>query len=230
MNIKYLFLISLLFFTINILAQEENEIDTWDNQIYLANKVSWGSDSWKYSGEIQVRFEDNMQALDRWYIEGVVTYLLSKKIEISPDFRITIKPDKVEFRPGLGVYYKLLVKDFQFVNQFKWQIDFDTPGGHSDNALRYALFINHKINDKLISNFGGGVLYRWKQDFTGVQFVRFGPGLAYVVNKQHTINFNYFLSAENDGQSWSWAGIPVIQLIININKDYKYLPAKYFSF
>jgi len=123
-----------------------------------------------------------------------------------------------------------MVKTFQFVNQVKWQIDLSSPDGNSDNGLRYGIFINHEINDKLATSFGAGIFYRWRNDFQGFEFVRFGPSLIYVINKKHTINFSYFLSAENNGELWEWAGIPVIQLIININKDYKYVPAKYFNY
>ncbi|MCF6224101.1 MAG: hypothetical protein L3J34_10285 [Flavobacteriaceae bacterium] len=171
-----------------------------------------------------------MESLDRWYLEGVSSFLVSENIEIVPDFRLSIKPDEIEFRPGLGVLYKFMVGTFQFVNQVKWQIDFSSPDGTSDNGLRYGLFINHKINDKLAASLGAGIFYRWRNDFQGFQFVRFGPSLIYGINKKHTINFSYFLSTENNGELWEWAGIPVIQLIININKDYKYVPAKYFNY
>jgi len=220
----------LLFVSGSVFSQVSSKDKNWDNQIYMGNKVSWGSDRWKYSSEIQVRLEDNFQSLDRWYVEGVAAFLVSKQFEIVPDFRFSVKPDKIEFRPGFGVHYKFMVKTFQFVNQVKWQIDLSSPDGNSDNGLRYGIFINHEINDKLATSFGAGIFYRWRNDFQGFEFVRFGPSLIYVINKKHTINFSYFLSAENNGELWEWAGIPVIQLIININKDYKYVPAKYFNY
>ncbi len=46
---------------------------------------------------------------------------------------------------------------------------------------------------------------------------------AYISNKVAT-NLN------NRQYYWEWSGIPVVQSIININKDYKYMPAKYLSF
>ena len=170
-----------------------------------------------------------MQSLDNWFLEGVATYMLSEDIEIVPDFRISIKPDKVEYRPGMGVIYKINKSDFQFVNQLKWQIDID-PKNLYNNTLRYAIFINRKFNDKLVANFPFGALYKQKADFKGFDFVRLGPGLGYIINKQHTINFNYLLSVTNNTQFWEWAGIPVVQLVININKGYIYVPAKYLSF
>ncbi len=88
----------------------------WDNQVYLGNKVTFGSEQWKHYTEIQVRLEDNMQSLDKWYLESVSAFLVSKNIEIVPDFRLSIKPDEIEFRPGLGVLYKFMVKNFEFVN------------------------------------------------------------------------------------------------------------------
>ncbi len=181
-------------------SQGDESSGNWDNQIYIGNKVAAAKGNWRFSGELQVRLEDNMSQLDNWYLEGVATYMLSEKIEIVPDFRLSIKPDEVEYRPGLGVIYKFTTSDFQFVNQLKWQIDFDNRN-HQDNGLRNAIFVNRKLTDKLISNFAFGAFYRWKEDWNGLQFIRFGPGLSYVISKQHTINFNYFFSAENNTKS-----------------------------
>lgn len=214
---------------VSAFSQVNGSSSNWDNQIYIGNKIAGGKGAWRYSGELQVRLEDNMQSLDNWYVEGVASYLYSEKIEIVPDFRYSIKPNEHEYRPGLGILYKLLVQKFQFVNQLKWQIDFDSHG-NSDNGLRYAVFLNYLLKDKLMSTFAAGAFYRWQDNFQGFQFIKFGPGLAYVFDGKHILNFNYLLSATNNGDSWSWAGIPVIQLIINITADYKYIPAKYFNF
>ena len=75
-----------------------------------------------------------------------------------------------------------------------------------------------------------GVFYRWQNDFTGIQFVRIGAGLAYIIDIKHVLNFSYFLGITNTGPRWTYQGIPFIQLVININKEYKYLPAKYINF
>jgi len=221
--IAFFMLISFISF-----SQDEDSNNGWDNQAYISNKIAWGSDSWRYSGELQVRLKDDFQSLDRWFIEGTASYLYSKKLEIVPDFRISIKPNEVEYRPGLGILYKLYRDKIQYVNQFKWQIDLDD---HSSNhAVRYAIFINKQLNNKMIINYVAGAVYRWREGFNGIQFIRTGPGITRIFNDQHTINFNYYLSIDNDGENWHWAGIPSIQLIINIDKDYKYLPAKFFSF
>jgi hypothetical protein len=224
-----LLILLFVFIDLPVFSQTEKPDPNWDNQMYMGNKVALAKGNWRYSGELQVRLEDNMQSLDNWFIEGVATYLLSERIEIVPDFRISIKPDEVEYRPGFGIVYKINKQKFQYVNQLKWQIDIDTKNNF-DNGLRYAIFMNRKISDKIISNFVFGVFYRWRDNFNGFEFVRFGPGLGYVIDTQHTINFNYLISAKNYSNYWGWAGIPVIQLVININKDYKYLPAKYLSF
>ena len=220
--------LALLFIGIQVFSQTEKPVPNWDNQMYIGNKVATAFGDWRFSGELQVRLKDDMQSLDNWFMEGVATYLLSEKIEITPDFRISIKPDEVEYRPGLGVVYKITTNNFQFVNQLKWQLDIDTKD-NVDNGFRYAIFMNRKLTDKLLSNFALGVFYRWREGFNGFEFVRFGPGLGYIINAQHTINFNYLLSAKHFPDYWGWAGIPVIQLVININKDYKYVPAKYLS-
>jgi len=229
--VKHLSVILFLFFLFPALIFSQ-DTDRWDNQIYMADKVAGGGDKFKYSGEIQIRLKDNMQQLDRWYLEGVASFLVSKHFEIVPDLRFNIKPEEKEIRPGLGVLYKHYVKDqFQFVHQFKWQIDIDNRD-HSDQAVRYVLFVNRKINEKMIVNYAIGALYRWRKEdnFSAIQFFRTGPGIDYKLSAKHYLNFSYFLSGTNNGEHWSWAGVPFIQLVININKDYKYVPAKYFNF
>ncbi|MCF6358893.1 MAG: DUF2490 domain-containing protein [Draconibacterium sp.] len=222
-------IIILLSFETQVFSQTGESSKNWDNQSYIGNKVATANGDWRFSGELQVRLKDDMQSLDNWFLEGVASYMLSEKIELTPDFRMSIKPDEVEYRPGFGVVYKVTRDNYQFVNQLKWQIDLDTKK-NIDNGLRYAIFINHKLSDKLMSNFAFGAFYRFRDDFKGFEFVRFGPGLAYIINMQHTINFNYLISTKNNTQNWEWGGIAVIQLVININKDYKYVPAKYLSF
>lgn len=226
---NYFFLLVILFLSTNAFAQSNDSITNWDNQMYLGNKVSIASGNWRYTGEAQVRLKDNIKSLDNWYIEGVASYLMSEHFELVPDLRVTVKPHRTEYRPGFGIFYKFNAKKFQFVNQLKWQLDFGSDGT-IENGLRYAIFTNRKLNDKLLSSFAGGIFYRWKEGFNGIQFIRFGPGLGFIIDDKHIFNFSYLLSMKNNGQSWEWAGIPVIQLSININKDYKYIPAKYISF
>ena len=203
----------------------------WDNQIYIGNKIAFGKDKWKFSGELQIRLENNFQSLDNWYLEFVSNYLASEKFEIVPDFRFTIKPDKVEYRPGLGILYKKTTHIIQFVNQVKWQIDIDNYG-KIGNALREVVFLNHKINDKIITTMIAGFIYRWWPEWNGFQYIRVGPGVSYIFDDRHILNFSYFVGVENNTKDWMWAGIPMIQLVINISqKDkYKYIPAYYFDF
>ena len=116
-------LLFLIFLLISFVQAVSQEAPTWDNQLYLGNKVAFGKNKWKYSGELQIRLENNFQSLDNWYLEFVSNYLISESFEIVPDFRFTVKPDKLEVRPGLGVLYKRITDNIQFVNQVKWQID-----------------------------------------------------------------------------------------------------------
>lgn len=224
-------LLLILVFPSNIFSQE-NDIDKWDNQIYFANKISGGKEKFKFTGEIQIRLKDDMQQLDRWYLEAVGSFLVNKHFEIVPDIRFNIKPDEIEFRPGFGVLYKHYIKEkFQFVHQFKWQVDLDNKS-NADHAVRYVLFINKNVSEKIGVNFAVGALYRWRKedDFRGILFFRAGPGLVYKMTKKHSINFSYLINGTNNIEYWSWAGVPFIQLIINIDNDYKYVPAKYFNF
>jgi len=174
---KRTLIISLLLISVNLLGQNNDTIISWDNQLYLGNKIAINRNNWRFSGELQVRLKNNTQSLDNYFFEGVASYMISKKWEIVPDFRMTIKPEDVEYRPGFGVVYKAIKDKFQFVNQIKLQTDLSAIES-TEYGVRYALFFNWLIDDKYIPNFALGVFYRWKDNFNGVQFVRFGPGLA----------------------------------------------------
>lgn len=214
-------------------AQSESEPPAWDQQFFFGNKVTWGGKDWKYSGELQVRLRDYGQSLDNWYLEGVASYMPSKKWEIVPDLRISIHPDQVEYRPGFGVLRKDLLrteenKGHQIVNQLKYQVDFQP--GNLNSGLRYVLFYNYVASEKIILSGMGGVFYSWKDQFTGFEYIRGGAGAAYIFNKQHALNLIYFVGAANLVDSWGYQGNLLLQLVINIDKDYQYVPAKYVSF
>ncbi len=210
-------------------ANAQDPASSWDNQIYLGNKVTFGKEKWTFSGELQTRMKNNFQDLDNWFIEGVASYLISKKFEIVPDFRFTIKPDKVEFRPGLGVLYKINAEKIQFVNQVKWQIDIDN-NSRVGNAVREVIFLNRSVHEKIMTTMVAGFIYRWWSEWNGFQYIRVGPGISYIFDERHILNFSYFVGVENNTKDWQWAGIPVVQLVINITKKYTYKPAYYFSF
>jgi len=229
-NILKTKLFLILLAVISFVSAAAQDSPTWDNQMYLGNKVTFGIDKWKYSLELQTRLENNFQSLDNWYVEFVSNYLISKRFEIVPDFRITIKPDKVEFRPGLGVLFKTHTSKLQFVNQVKWQLDVDNHG-KVGNAMREVVFLSHSLNEKAILTLVAGFIYRWWPEWNGFQYIRVGPGFTYVFDEKHRLNFSYFVGVENNTKQWLWAGIPMIQLVINISKKkYKYAPAYYFNF
>jgi len=224
-------IIIFLFSFVSAFSQDEEAVPAWDNQIYLGNKIAFGKDKWRFSGELQTRLENNFQTLDNWYIEFVANYLTSKHFEIVPDFRFTIKPDKIEYRPGFGVLYKKFTDKIQFVNQVKWQMDIPN-NGDIGYAIREVVFLNHSFNDKIIATLVAGFIYRWWPEWNGFQYIRVGPGMSYIFDEKHILNFSYFIGVENNTKEWMWAGIPMIQLVINISgKDkYKYAPAYYFDF
>jgi hypothetical protein len=204
---------------------------SWDNQMYLGNKIAFGKNNWNLSGELQTRLENNFRQLDNWYLEFVANYLANSHVEIVPDFRYTVKPDKIEYRPGIGLLLKQNTNIMQFVNQMKWQTDIDTKG-KIGNAFREVIFINHSITENLVSTLVAGFIYRWWPEWNGFQYIRVGPGISYIFDDQHILNLSYFVGVENDTKNWLWAGIPMIQLVINISTkdEYKYAPAYYFDF
>jgi len=226
-----LFLFLSLIFCTQSVAQDSTSVPSWDNQMYLGNKIAFGKGKWKFSGELQTRLENDFQTLDNWYLEFVANYLISENFEIVPDFRFTVKPTKLEIRPGIGVLYKFNTDNLQFVNQVKYQADFPNHGsiGH---AMREVIFVNYKHNDHVIFTTVAGFIYRWWPHWNGFQYIRVGPGVSYIFDDRHILNISYFVGVENNTEDWLWAGIPMIQLVINVSKKdkYKYTPAYYFDF
>jgi hypothetical protein len=228
---KRVLFFTLLAFLIQSQFGQAQETDSWDNILYVGNKVGWGeNEKYRHTAEFQSRYNNDFGSLEQWHIEYVFSYLYSKNIEVVPDFRFTRKPNRTEFRPGLGGIYKHLYEKAQLVHQVKWQWDKESSG-YSSHGLRYAAFYNYVFTEKIVGTVAAGGLFEFGKDFSGFLGLRTGVAAAYVINKAHSINAGYFYGAINDGTgNYSNVGIFSFQLIININKEFKYLPAKYISF
>lgn len=231
---KHFYYLIVFIIPFKLFTQETQPIESsnWDNNMYISNKVTYGSsEKLKHSAEFQTRFKDDLGALEQWYIEYAASYLVNKNWEIVPDFRFTKKPDRVEYRPGLGAIYKNIFEETktQLVHQVKYQYDLRN-GQNDSHGLRYAIFYNKVINDELVLTGLMGGLFEFGKDFNGFLGLRTGVSAAYVFNKAHSINVGYFYGLVNDKTNhFNHIGVISFQLVINISRDYKYLPAKYFS-
>ena len=205
------------------------EIDRWDNQLYLINKVGWGEKDWKFAGEIQGRFEQNASDLQSYHVELIASYLPNNFIEVVPDFRFTVRPTRVEFRPGFGVFIKQHFKKSRLIHQIKAQYDFENTGYESFGA-RYAVFYHQTISEKFLGTVFGGGLYEVGELFTDWWGFRAGLSGTYLPDKTHAITAGYMFGAVNTGTEYTYIGIVTIGLIINIKSDNTYSPAKYISF
>lgn len=211
-------------------AQESEEDRNWDNQMYVSNKIGYGNDQWRHSAEFQTRFRNDVKTLEQWHVELASTYLINKKWEIVPDIRFTSKPTRYEWRPGIGAIYKNYFKKTQLVHQVKYQ--YDSKNGLNDtHGVRYGMFYNYVHSEELILTALAGGLFEFGPDWSGFLGLRTGISAAYVFNKAHSLNAGYFYGLLNDKtNNYMNVGIFSIQLIINISKDYKYVPAKYYSY
>lgn len=221
------------------MAQDETEVDKWDNTLYFGNKVVFGGvEEFKHSHELQWRAEDNLNAMDQFFYEGVFTYSPNRKWELVPDFRITKKPYQMEYRPGIGVIRKQFFGldsesgiTGQLVHQAKYQADI-TSDGEVKHGLRYVVTYNHFLSEKVILTGLAGPFWRFSENFSGLQFIRGGVGATIIFDHVHTLSLiNAFgMEDRNDGQGWYGSWIPIIQLVIRVNKDYRYVPASYINF
>ena len=232
-----LFVLALLFFSLETNAQTTDPIDRWDNWFLLGNKIVFGGENnWKHSHEIQFRVKENMQELEQWFYEGVLTYSPNQHWAIVPDFRAAVKPSGMDYRPGLG----LLRVDFigkaedkhkiQLVQQVKYQFDIDSEL-NIRHGLRYVITYNKIVSKSFVWSFIFGPFYRWSETFTGIEFVRGGPSFAYIFNDVNSITFAPLFGAGNLGpDGWAYSFTPMLQVIFRANKKQKYLPAKYINF
>ena len=220
--------LTFLFLYCNILSAQGGE-KTWDNLLFAGNKVSWGKERWKTTAELQFRLKENVEVLDQWFIEGLASYLQSKHWEFILPIRYAFKPGDNEFRPGIGALYKSYTNSkTQLTQQVLYQADISST--EVQHGLRYVFFYNYKMSDRLIPNAVAGAFYRWSNEFNGIQFLRAGAGLTYIIDSKHTLNFSYFLGMTNTGAVWNYQGIPFFQLVINLGTNYQHLPAKFINF
>jgi len=202
--------------------------------LYFGNKITWGKDNRRYYVELQARFENNFSRLERWYIEAGYSLLPSERWEIVPDFRFSVMEDDTEIRPGIGALAKFYPGErVQIVQQIKYQADFLPKAERVDHAVRAVTFVNYLTENKKWVLFGiAGFFYQNKPklDFSEISFIRYGAGVAYIFDVKHSINLFYFNGIERSADPTLYVGVIATTLIININKEYKYVPAKFYNF
>lgn len=229
-NRRAALLILLLFFSMSSISLYA---DNLDGQLILSGKLARSTEQWRFTGDYQIRLNDDLRALDFHMFEFTSTYMPSPNWEIVPDFRISMYPDRFEFRPGFGILYKIAwgKKIFirQIVNQVKWQLDI-TSDGILKNGLRYGLFYNHVLTKKLMFNSGAAILYRWSDAYTGFQFVRFLAGLSINFDSTHAFNISPYFGLEDPFRDISYTLGVMIIFSMRVKDKSKYLPARYVSF
>lgn len=233
----YILPMMLLFVSAGI-AQDPMDPDlAWDNWLIMGNKIVFGGKSdFKHSHEIQWRADNNLQSLNTLLYEAVLTYSPNATWEIVPDLRYSIKPTHRELRPGFGIIRKDYIRKnksgiTQLSQQVKYQADIKSEGGLTQ-AVRYVPSLSHIINKKYAVGGLVAVVYQWGKGYDPkVAFIRAGPSFGLVFDEVHSLNVVPAFGAENFGSGrWAFSFTPIVQLIIRVQKDYKYLPARYINF
>tara|TARA_B100000809_G_C15133504_1_gene529499 strand:+ start:3173 stop:3874 length:702 start_codon:yes stop_codon:yes gene_type:complete len=231
---KCIFLLFLFLLTLTGFSQEE-EIDYWDHWFILSNKVQFdGGEKWRHSHDFQWRANDNVKSLERIFYEGAFIYSPNSKWDLFPDLRISSKPTEIELRPGFGVSRKTywggdsLRKGHSLVQQLKYQSDI--TANEVQHGIRYILFYNYFLSEKVLIGALGGGFYRWSAEFSGAQFYRVGGSISFLFNDYNTLSIIEAIGFENQGAYWTYAHFPMVQLTIRIRKNYKYRETMIFSF
>ena len=235
---KYAFNITIFFnfvLVLPALSQKESEIDKWDHWLVLSNKVNVDAGiKLKHTHDFQWRANNNIKSLEQIFYEGALIYSPNRKWDIVPDFRISSKPTEFEYRPGFGLTRKMFwgrdsLHQFNSIShQIKYQADITTK--EIRHGVRYILFFNHRVSEKIIIGALGGGFYRWSEEFDGFQFFRFGGSIAFIFNEHNTVSIIEAIGVENNGDYITYAHFPMVQLTVRVKKNYKYKEALIFSF
>ena len=98
---------------------------------------------------------------------------------------------------------------------------------HTINQARTETSAQLKVNQQL-SDDARQIRISVLDSYTYIDAYLLEPG--HKEYKQHALNFIYFVGAANLGESWTYQGNLLIQLVINVTREYKHVPAKYISF
>lgn len=193
--------------------------------LFTSTKVAYAVNKWRFYGDMQFRLTNGWRELDQWLIELAPIYSPTSWLELQPDFRLTVRPSRIEYRPGAGAIVKTIVGEtWQFALQHKYQLDISSLGSASD-GFRQVGYVNKVIGDHLILSAIGGWFYRWRENWQGVEFIRVGGGVTYRFDVAHGLNVSYFVGKTNLVDRWVTDGFLAIGLTINIRTDWTYLPA-----
>ena len=229
---RYLICLFICLVSFQSKGQTTDPVDPWDYWLIMGNKVVFGGvNKWKNSHEIQWRADNNLQELNTLLYETVVTYSPNSSWEIVPELRLSVRPNQTQVRPGFGIVRKDYFgeKQSQLAHQFKWQMDI---GNQTTQAVRYSPSFSVVIKEKYVVGGLAAFLYQWGTEYDNrLTFIRFGPSFALIFDKVHTLSIVPAFGVENLGTGeWVGSFTPILQLIIRVNKNYKYLPARYINF
>jgi hypothetical protein len=192
--------------------------------LFASTKVSYAVGEWRLYGDAQFRLDGNWRQLNQYLTEAASIYSPSKNWELQGDFRVTVRPERLEYRPGAGVTFKALVSSWQFAVQHKYQLDLLSTGA-ANHGLRQIFFVNKRVGDRFLLSGIGGWFYRWREGFNDIEFVRLGGGVTYLFDALHGLNVSYFVGRQNLGDQWVTDGFTFVGLSLNVRADWTYVPA-----
>jgi hypothetical protein len=202
-------------------AAPDAESQQW---LLASTKVSYAVGEWRLYGDAQFRLDGNWRELNQYLAEAATIYSPSKNWELQGDFRVTVRPERLEYRPGAGVTFKALVSSWQFAVQHKYQLDLLSTGA-ANHGLRQIFFVNKRVGDRFLLSGIGGWFYRWREGFNDIEFVRLGGGVTYLFDALHGLNVSYFVGRQNLGDQWVTDGFTFVGLSLNVRADWTYVPA-----
>ena len=220
---------ALLMMALPASASAQAEEDGFGQWLYTSMKVASAIGKWRVYGDFQLRLNENWREMEQWMVESGLTYMPNANWELTPDFRVTVRPSHIEYRPGAGVIFKISPPTWQIALQHKYQLDIESTG-IAKHGFRQSLFVNHLVSNRVIASVLGGWFYRSEPDFTGVQFWRGGGGISYIFDPLHTVSLSYFLGWQNLGDRWITEGFAFVGFTFNIRTDWRYVPAQVISF
>ncbi len=164
---------------------------------------------WDFSGEYQVRLNNDVRDLKSHFFETFAYYKATSRLELNAGYRYTIRPDRTENRlsGGFFVRHALGLKGSgsddpraRVTHQILYQRDYDAEFNDvliSSNSVRYVFLVLKPVSKTVAPFAVAAGQYTWNAEYTGLEKLRFAAGLRIDRGKKDRIKIHYVFEKRN---------------------------------
>jgi hypothetical protein len=184
----------------SVFGETESDSAMWSGGLFL-----WQTDSkLNFSGEYQVRLDQNMSALSSHFLEGMSYKKAGRSLLFNAGYRYTLRPDHDEHRLYIGGFWDMtrdrhsVVDDpgrVRIVLQVGYQHDFNVSIDDQfmdSDSIRWILIASHQASEKIRPFLIAGVLTSWNDAYSfGADKMRLGGGIAVTIGSRSRLRTQY---------------------------------------